>query len=568
MTLIYYNNELTKKLGKKQPQTSKTAIKIRPFTTWFVAPVVIEQKLYYLYVEEITGFSIITKALTTKQFARIFSKTISKLNYLTEDQQAKIKGIATADLAFRYTSSATDFSLMKYRQYINRHPQEITELLDDVSLFKQSQDRLAHLSIAISHLLETKPESLFARRLIQIVNEAFPDKPGKPKPTFKYVTIKPHFDDPRKWKEYEWQEAKQNQQIVKQIQRNNRQMIKQYIATLPASFEWPVEMSEDFLDDFLNRYLLTGPVTLVTTSLAEANAYYYDSIMKAPDNYDVYQDLLIGFYRFLSKTGIIRKSDSHHIFLNLQHTARESLGFGNRRERATYFIKQLTSLFGDHPDTIQLMLQDIQDNTELPTPNNSSTQPVKKPSVPSNKTYEFRVKLNDFRPSTWRRFIISGDKSLNDLEKTIIIMFHGFFEHLYSLHNKKTNEVFELPEEMDEMLPSFSNVNIKDANKTYVSSLKTGDRLLFTYDFGDSWEFSVHVRKIINEPGPENAQVLAGKGYGIVEDIGGVGALQAYYDDYQTGHVDPDLKEWMGEPLIDLNQFDLEKINDLLQGGY
>lgn len=133
---------------------------------------------------------------------------------------------------------------------------------------------------------------------------------------------------------------------------------------------------------------------------------------------------------------------------------------------------------------------------------------------------------------------------------------------------KKTNEVFELPEEMDEMLPSFSNVNIKDANKAYVSSLKTGDRLLFTYDFGDSWEFSVHVRKIINKPGPENAQVLAGKGYGIVEDIGGVGALQAYYDDYQTGHVDPDLKEWMGEPLIDLNQFDLEKINGLLQGGY
>jgi hypothetical protein len=567
MTTIYYGNDLTKKLGKKQAQTASTSAEPQAFSTWFIAPLTINRKPYYLHVEAVTGFPVVTKALTPKQFARVFHKTIDRIDYLTDDQKFQIESLTTEKLTYDYAPTATNLMLTKYQQHAAQHPEELEEALAKTRGLPR-QDSLSQLSFKVLQSLGVKQEILLSRKLIKFANSKFADKPGKPKPTVKYVTTTPQFDDPRKWEKYEWQPVDQHPKIVQQIQHNNLQAIAQYVDTLPSSYRLPLELVMDFLNDFLNRYLFIEWIILPTTSLAEANAYYYSSMTAQPENYEMYTEMLTGFFRFLSKTGIIRKSDSQRVNSYIKHTSKKFLGYSSQREQMTYTLKQLSSLIENNPDAVQTAIEQMQNGDEPDLTNffDQPAHPAKTFSAPSNQTYELRAKLNDFHPSTWRRFVISGDASLADLEEAMIFIFHGQFEHLYDLRNERTNEVFELPEAMDEMFSPFANADFKDATKTNVSSLKLDDRLLFTYDFGDSWEFTVHVRKITNEPGPATAQVLSGKGYGIIEDIGGVGALQEYYDDYKAGHVDPDLKEWMGESLIDLNQFDKNEINDLLRG--
>ncbi len=53
--------------------------------------------------------------------------------------------------------------------------------------------------------------------------------------------------------------------------------------------------------------------------------------------------------------------------------------------------------------------------------------------------------------------------------------------------------------------------------------------MTFTYDFGDNWQVSMVLEKIIEDKvlsGKELPRVLEGDGYGIIEDCGGVGGLE------------------------------------------
>lgn len=65
------------------------------------------------------------------------------------------------------------------------------------------------------------------------------------------------------------------------------------------------------------------------------------------------------------------------------------------------------------------------------------------------------------------------------------------------------------------------NYKVKDCLK------KIGDTITFTYDFGDGWTFPIRLEEIIDDEVYEQASplVLEGEGLGIIEDVGGVGAM-------------------------------------------
>ena len=48
----------------------------------------------------------------------------------------------------------------------------------------------------------------------------------------------------------------------------------------------------------------------------------------------------------------------------------------------------------------------------------------------NSATYEIRTKLRGFRPSIWQRFIISGDSSVETLERAILYMFNVDWGHM------------------------------------------------------------------------------------------------------------------------------------------
>lgn len=92
---------------------------------------------------------------------------------------------------------------------------------------------------------------------------------------------------------------------------------------------------------------------------------------------------------------------------------------------------------------------------------------------------------------------------------------------------------FEIMDEDFEDIPDpHSNIRTYDATHGNLRqiSLRPGSKLNFNYDFGDNWWVSLTLEEVFEDkalPGDELPRVLDGAGFGIVEDVGGTGGLEA-----------------------------------------
>ena len=85
--------------------------------------------------------------------------------------------------------------------------------------------------------------------------------------------------------------------------------------------------------------------------------------------------------------------------------------------------------------------------------------------------------------------------------------------------------------------PKISYEDASDLIETL--DLKLGDKLYFTYDFGDDWEFKIKLEKILDPKevkDPHIPRVLTGKAQGILEDIGGTWGLREFLE--EKGAID------------------------------
>ena len=64
----------------------------------------------------------------------------------------------------------------------------------------------------------------------------------------------------------------------------------------------------------------------------------------------------------------------------------------------------------------------------------------------------------------------------------------------------------------------------------YYLNIKEKQKLKIIYDWGDNWEFNLTLSKIMEDYGDTQFDVLSGKGYGIIDDVGGVWGLQKVFD--------------------------------------
>ena len=87
--------------------------------------------------------------------------------------------------------------------------------------------------------------------------------------------------------------------------------------------------------------------------------------------------------------------------------------------------------------------------------------------------------------------------------------------------------------------PEYSYKDAGDLIETL--NLEIDDKLYFTYDFGDNWEFQLKLEKILDPKDvndPHIPRVLTGRCFGILEDIGGVYAMKEFIE------ADGSLKEF------------------------
>lgn len=210
----------------------------------------------------------------------------------------------------------------------------------------------------------------------------------------------------------------------------------------------------------------------------------------------------------------------------------------------------------------------------------------------SQPIYQFYSELSDYEPKIWRRFQVFGNITMARLGYILMTMYEMQAEHLFQLvyplqenfeREMKSRQIFEevpllshqvwrfevddgenfFPEEAPE------GERLSDAAEHTVKQVlgySIGNHLSMEYDFGDGWEISLTLEDIIEDkelPGREIPRVLAGEGYGIIEDCGGPGGLEQIAQAFQerTGDEYEQFRKWLGQDDLNLSVFDLDDMN-------
>jgi len=213
--------------------------------------------------------------------------------------------------------------------------------------------------------------------------------------------------------------------------------------------------------------------------------------------------------------------------------------------------------------------------------------------------YSFYAELRDYSPKIWRRFEINGEKTMAELGYAIMLMFEMQASHLFCLRvNARENFLAHLrtvyPDEekfnsfvermqldgMDELiikniryeLPSedtfvSDDERLVEANMEKLSNVtdRPGWKAMFEYDYGDGWEIDLTLEKCEKQEVSLALlpRVLKGDGFGIIEDVGGVGGLENLAKVLKKGKGKEykEVCDWLDSYSLDLEAFDIDDMN-------
>lgn len=176
--------------------------------------------------------------------------------------------------------------------------------------------------------------------------------------------------------------------------------------------------------------------------------------------------------------------------------------------------------------------------------------------------YQLKATLQDFKPPIWRRVLVPGEFTLGDLHWILQIAFGWTNSHL---HQFVTKDRTFYSDPMFQLGDGPFGILVHDEKRTRLDSVvkKPKDKLIYEYDFGDSWGHELLVEKILDpDPDATYPTCLAGKMAGPPEDVGGVWGyaelLEVLADE---NHPEREERlEWVDDDF-DPEAFDLDAIN-------
>ena len=184
-------------------------------------------------------------------------------------------------------------------------------------------------------------------------------------------------------------------------------------------------------------------------------------------------------------------------------------------------------------------------------------------AIGKDKGLQFKATLKDIRPDIWRRFIVPAEFRLNQLHDVLQVLFGWDDYHLRRFTIAGVEYGLPDPEDI------FETNELDDSQyKLHQVFKKIGQRSTYEYDFGDGWEVSLVLEKIVEPDSEVKLPVcLDGKRSGPPEDVGGSGG----YMDFLEAIKDPkndmhdELLSWIGRKF-DPETFHIKAINRKLRG--
>lgn len=185
---------------------------------------------------------------------------------------------------------------------------------------------------------------------------------------------------------------------------------------------------------------------------------------------------------------------------------------------------------------------------------------VDRPKKPTTKGYDVKVRMNDFRPLTWRDLIIPDNITFTELDDIMKTLWGFNGHHLSCFLIEKDNMIVT-----DEDLAKETMMGCDyEANTTIISEVfDRYDKVTYWYDFGDDWRFDIEIKKKIDYD-KDYVTIKRFKGkYNPIEDCKGVYGLSevVYYaenpDDADSSYF-CELVEYLYEFDMDFSQLALE----------
>ena len=180
------------------------------------------------------------------------------------------------------------------------------------------------------------------------------------------------------------------------------------------------------------------------------------------------------------------------------------------------------------------------------------------------KNYQLKVTLRYTRPPIWRRLEVRGDTTLERLHDTLQIAMGWTDSHLHQFVAKGV--IYGAPDhDWGQQIEDEAVVRLDQILR------RPKAKLLYEYDFGDSWQHEVVLEKLLPldpECHAGGALVTGGRRACPPEDCGGVGGyyrlLGILTDPKHPEHED--MLTWVGG-AYDADHFDVEDANRFLRGG-
>ena len=171
-------------------------------------------------------------------------------------------------------------------------------------------------------------------------------------------------------------------------------------------------------------------------------------------------------------------------------------------------------------------------------------------------TYQIHISLNRSKPPIWRRVLVSNAITLPKLHDVLQTAMGWTDAHPHQFI--AGGKLYGVPD--DEFGLEFT-----DGRKVKLGQLlkQEGDRLIYEYDFGDGWEHTVLLEKVLPaDSGTRLPTCTAGRRACPPEDCGGIAGyaalLEAVQDPKHPEHEE--ILAWIGEDF-DPEHVDLDSVN-------
>jgi hypothetical protein len=159
---------------------------------------------------------------------------------------------------------------------------------------------------------------------------------------------------------------------------------------------------------------------------------------------------------------------------------------------------------------------------------------------------QLKITLDDVKPAVLRRFAVPFDIRLDRLHLTIQAVMGLTNSHLYEIRARDVSWSTPYPDQ--DWAGDFL-----DARKARLGDVleDVGAKTLkYLYDFGDGWEHTIKIERLIDpEPGTPYPRLIEAKGCCPPEDVGGPWGyaefLEAIADPKHERHRE--LKEWFAD---------------------